>query len=141
MNLLVISIASTIAATLLLIGIAFFFIKFLMEQWELKAKIRRQHMAGKYPDREIKHLPIMKTEIEKPESICIMNHQLEDARTLRLELRSREEQARGLKQWLIDNPTAPEQDIKAAKKLLLLDLQDINDLVCKLKPRPVITVK
>ena len=50
------------------------------------------------------------------------------------EIEQMEAEARKIKAWLNDNPNAKESERRINKKLLLIALQDINDLVCELKP-------
>jgi hypothetical protein len=52
-----------------------------------------------------------------------------------------ENNARQLKQWLNDNPSADEQEIADKKKELLQALQNINDLVCSLRPFKLYTLR
>lgn len=49
-------------------------------------------------------------------------------------IKHHEIKAREWNEWLTDNPGATENEKRHARKVILGHLQEINDLVCKLKP-------
>lgn len=70
-----------------------------------------------------------------------MLSRLDHTKEIRKQLDAKEDEARSLKSWLNDHPEATASERQDRQKQLLAALQSINDLVCKLKPVSIYTIR